>query len=277
MVIKFQRRAVITVTLVYFLLSDNAFAHDPIFSPGPHVLFKDGVEIHAEFSKEKKAESREDERAIAVKYGITGDWVIGAELPYQISEEENITESGVGDVVLSSKYRFWREDSLGEQSSVAFITQVKLDSGNERIGSGTTDTMLGFAYGYESLKWYRWASMRYRFNQDSSIPSSQFELERGDRWFVDLAGGYRFQVNDYLEADTVWLLELNGEFAERSDIGDLTFADSGGSRWFVSPGVMWTLRNFAFKAGVQIPVRNNLNGDQTATDYRARIEFEWHL
>ncbi len=40
---------------------------------------------------------------------------------------------------------------------------------------------------------------------------------------------------------------------------------------------MWTLRNFAVKAGMQLPLYNDLEGDQEADDYRAQIELEWHL
>jgi len=40
---------------------------------------------------------------------------------------------------------------------------------------------------------------------------------------------------------------------------------------------MWTLRNFAIKSGIQAPIISNLNGDQARSDYRARLEFEWHL
>ncbi len=125
------------------------------------------------------------------------------------------------------------------------------------------------------MKWYRWASIRYRFNQDRSFNNGN-ELQPGDRLFVDFAGGYRSQVNDYREADSVWLLELNGEYGRRNGEKGVGIIDSGGSQWFVSPGIMWTLRNFAIKAGMQIPVFSNLNGVQNDSDYRARLEFEWH-
>jgi len=41
--------------------------------------------------------------------------------------------------------------------------------------------------------------------------------------------------------------------------------------------IFWTQLNFAVKAGVQIPVYSNLNGDQDDSDYRARAIIEWHL
>ena len=40
---------------------------------------------------------------------------------------------------------------------------------------------------------------------------------------------------------------------------------------------MWTHRNFALKAGVQLLVIDDLSAGQEQDDYRAKIELEWHL
>ena len=40
---------------------------------------------------------------------------------------------------------------------------------------------------------------------------------------------------------------------------------------------MWTHQNFAFKAGLQLRVIDDLSADQEQDDYRAKIELEWHL
>ncbi len=263
-------------SIVFGLSQVPSQAHDPVFSPGPHVLFKQGYEIHAQLTRDKQGLQSKNVESVNIKYGITGDWVVGIALPYQTDNSAGIKNSGAGDITLSSKYRFWRKDRPGSQETAAILAKVKLNSAGKNNGTETTDTLLGFAYGFESLKWYRWASIRYLFNQ--SLNSQNIGLlQRGDRLFVDFAGGYRHQINDYREADTVWLLELNGEFNQTNKNNGLELVNSGGSQWFVSPGVMWTLRNFAIKAGIQIPLSSNLKGMQAKTDYRALLEFEWHI
>jgi len=134
------------------------------------------------------------------------------------------------------------------------------------LGKGTTDGIVGLAYGYESRKHYRWASIRYRVN--GTNPAG---VARGDKLRVDFVAGIRPNPSGYLEPDTVWLLEQKARF------NGVELADTGGSEWFVSPGIFWTLRNFAVKAGVQIPIYANLNGNQSESDYRARLTLEWHL
>lgn len=264
------------IATIFLFAGGTASAHDPVFSPGPHVLYKEGVELHLGADREKAGAEKESELGFELTYGLTGDWAAGIELPYVETEEDGDKANGVGDARLFTKYRFWREDSLGVQKSAAFLLNVMLDNGDDKVnpplGSGTTDTLLGFTYGYESLTWYRWASIRYRRNGENSAG-----LRRGDKWLLDFAMGYRPTMPVYLKPDTVWILELNAERGQRTELNDASLANSGGTEWFVSPGIFWTLRNFAIKAGVQLPIASDLNGSQAESDYRAKAEFEWHL
>ncbi|HSH43753.1 MAG TPA: transporter [Arenicellales bacterium] len=240
------------------------------------MLYKGGVEVHLDAARDKAGSEREDEAAVELTYGLTGDWAAGIELPYVRSEEGSESARGAGDVSLFTKYRFWRHDTLGAQESAAVLLKVKTDTADENetpaLGTGSTDTILGLAYGYESLKWYRWASVRYRFNGENDA-----SLRRGDKVLFDLVGGWRPTPPSYYEPDTVWLLELNGEYGRRAELNGVDLANTGGTEWFLSPGIFWTKRNFAVKAGVQIPIASDLNGDQDETDYRAKLVLEWHL
>ncbi len=260
--------------LLSVLSVPHALAHDPVFGLGPHVLYKNGVEIAPEVLTVDEGKSRSTEPGLQLTYGITGDWAAGIDLPH-VYKDEISDNNGRGDVRLFTKYRFWRKDSLGVQESAAILGRIKFDTsagGNPSLGSGSTDGLLGVAYGYESRKWYRWASIRYRINGENDLG-----LRRGNKLLIDLVGGVRFRPTAYDEPDTVWLVELNGEHTDRSEVNGNTLSDSGGTEWFISPGIFWTLRNFAIKAGIQIPFASDLKGDQAETDYRARFILEWHL
>lgn len=249
-----------------------AYAHDPVFGLGPHTLYKGGVEIHLGNHQEKARDERSTESELQLKYGLTGDWVAGIGVPYV----RGTGDSGRGPTSLSTKYRFWRNDLPGAQESAAVLAKMILDDGD--VGHGQAerdgnDYLLGLAYGYEGRKWYRWGSIRHRVNNDAANGA-----ERPDKTLVDLVGGIRFKPTEYREPDWVWMLELNYEHTEHlSGISEGLPRQIGGDQWFLSPGLMWTLRNFAVKAGVQLPLYDDLAGDQEADDYRAQIELEWHL
>ena len=266
----------LVTSILAFLGWGIATAHDPVFSPGPHVLFKEGVEIHVGADRKKAGQDKFSELGLELTYGLTGDWAAGVGLPYKKAESDMNQSDGVGDALLFTKYRFWREDGLGVQKSAAVLLNVMLNNGDDKtnppLGSGTTDILLGLTYGYESLKWYRWTSVRYRRNGENNGG-----LRRGDKWFVDFALGYRATLPVYLKQDTVWILELNGERGQRAELNGDSSANTGGTEWFISPGIFWTLRNVAIKAGVQLPIISDLNGQQVESDYRAKLELEWHL
>ena len=262
--------------MVACLLSGVAWAHDPIFGLGPHVLFKGGFEVAPAVHIEKAGDESATETGLEITYGLTGNWAAGVELPYMDIDDGSTSASGRGDMNVFTKYRFWRNDTLGVQESAAVLLSVKLDTAdddvNPALGTGAADAILGLTYGYEGRKWYRWTSIRYRLNGTNDAG-----LQRGERVLFDLVGGIRFRPTGYLEADTVWLLELNGEYGGRADLNGTSVANTGGTEWFLSPGIFWTKRNFAIKAGVQIPIASNLNGTQNESDVRANLTLEWHL
>lgn len=270
-------------SLLLLAMPRNAMAHDPVFGLGPHTVYEGGVEIIPELDASQSASTRgQDLGFLNVAYGINANWTAGIELPWTFKENPHGQANGLGDLGLFTKYRFWRKDGLGVVDSMAALLKVKFDTSTRganpvpsamkpALGTGTTDVILGLTYGHESLKWYRWASIRYRRNGHSN------GRKVGDKVLVDLVGGIRLTPPEYLKPDMVWLLELNGEYGRRGSLDNVTLVNDGGTELFLSPGFMWTVRNFAIKAGVQIPVFSNLNGVQTTTDYRAKLELEWHL
>ena len=269
-----MRRVLILATLL-ILTSNVGWAHDPIFGMGPHVLFKEGIEASIEIDSNKSTEKQGFIPALQLTYGITGNWSAGIEIPYAFKERYAASSQGFTDINIFTKYRFWRKDSLGLQESAAVILKIKTDSGSitdtPALGTGTTDGIVGLAYGYEGRTWYRWASLRYRYNGTNDAG-----LQRGNKILLDLVAGIRTNLTRYTEADTVWLLELNGEFSDTTNLNGYNIANTGGRQWFLSPGIFWTKRNFAIKAAVQIPIATSLNGNQNQDDYRAKLVFEWH-
>jgi len=254
----------------------SAFAHDPIFGQGPHVLFKEGYEVATELETSKKGSEVENELGLEVTYGLTGDWAMGIDIPYAVKADNGNASSGYGDAAVFTKYRFWRRDSLGLQESAAISLKLFGQTGDENatpaLGTGTTDSVVGLSYGYEGRSWYRWASVRYRKNGTNSAG-----LKRGNKTRVDFVVGMRPHLTSYTEPDMVYLLELNGELGDRATLNGNSVANTGGDEWFISPGFMWTMKNFAVRGGIQLPIVSDLNGTQEKSDYRLKVGFEWHL
>jgi len=250
-----------------------AQAHGPIFSLGPETIYKDGVETHLEYHRANKKDETENELTLGLGYGITQDWTISAALPYASINEDGANNDGIGSLALETTYRLWKHNALGKQDSVSAIARAILDtakgSDTPALTPGANDFMLGLAYGRESLIWQRWAGVRYRFNGKSDAG-----IERGDQISVDAAIGWRAEIPQYYKSDTLWMVELNTETTRGSEQNNISLTNTGGTEFFVSPGVIWSYRNTTVKGGVQLPVYHNLNGDQSQSDYRLKLALE---
>lgn len=259
-------------------------AHEPIFGLGPHTIFKGGTGIEMEFEGEKASGSGEKEREYVLHteiiYGITADLAVTLAVPYFLDRKSDAggverSSSGMGEILVRTKYRFWRKDSLGMQDAAAFIVGIKLPTGDDdktpKLGSGSTDFLFGLTAARESLVWFYFGDIRYRLNTEGSG-----DLEKGDRFFVDLAIGIRPWLVDYLKPDLVVLAELNWETLMRNKLDGAHIEDSGGSLLFISPSFFFTYRNWAVKGGVQLPVYQYLYGEQPEVDYRFKLAIETH-
>ena len=268
------------VGLAASVMAAPVLAHGPLFSPAPETIWKGGTELtlgfHAKEATGAGEEEKDYEAFLEAEYGITADWEVGIEIPYAWKEQNGRDANGIGDITLDTKYQVWKRDLPGAQYKAAAFLELELPTGDgdgtPRLGSGSTDVGGGFATGYESRRWYWFASAAYRLNTEGAGG-----LETGDRQFLNLVGGVRPVLGEYDEPDTVLMLELNWERAGRDELDGTGVADTGGWELFLSPVVWWTYRQVAVRGGVQIPVAEDLNGDQATSDYRARVELVYHF
>lgn len=264
--------------LILFLLYDPflAFGHEPVFSIGPETIFRGGFGFESEFSFAKRASNRESGLHYEFIYGIRENFSISGEIPYLLNKKESgESSSGIGDVTLRGKYRFFKKDKLGAQFKISIIGGAKFPSGDSRknpsTGTGSTDFFTGISAGYESRKWYYFATTRYRFNNKHG------QKEQGDAFLYDFAFGLRPVRRSYYESDLVFLIEFNGEYKKKSRISGVADLNSGGNIMYLGPTFLWSLRNVMVKGGIQVPIVQNLNGIQTKEDFRSALSLEYHF
>jgi outer membrane putative beta-barrel porin/alpha-amylase len=266
--------------LAPLLLVSPAAAHGPLFSAGPETLWKNGTEVTLGYRFERDTGSGEDiqrrKTFIQTEYGITSNWQIEAEIPLNQNEVNGLDSKGAGDITLGTKYQLFVQNLPGAQRKVSVFLKTRLPTGDEAatppLGSGSTDFMGGLAVGHEGRRWYGFADARYLLNTGRSGG-----LERGNKMYLDVVGGIRPVLSEYNEPDTVLMLELNWENSERDRVGSSAIPDTGGWELFASPVLWWTYRQVAVKAGIQIPIARELNGNQAHARARGHFELVYHF
>ena len=265
----------LVVVLAATLTPATAFAHEPVFGVGPETIYKGGLGIELGVDYSEAGDEREWALDTELIYGATEDLSLTLEVPTFLRRETEFGHSsGIGDLVMRAKYRFWNQNSFGASDRAALILGVKVPTGrhhrNIPLGSGSVDVLTGLAVGHESRRWYAFGTFRYLFRTDHD------GLDRGDRRMFDVAGGFRPWLTEYLQPDLVLLLEFNGNWEDHGRLRGDRLAATGGFVGWLGPTALLSYRNWMLKAGVQIPIATDLNGGQERPDYRTILAIEYH-
>ena len=204
---------------------------------------------------------------------------------------ENLGDSsGLGDATLYGQYRYLSDPRSRTQGSIIF--GIKMPTGDtdeksregERFetehqpGSGSWDPMVGLALSTVLRNVTMGASVLYTHAREGSQ-----HTDLGDGVFYSLAiahrlgalaqaGGNKGGHHDHsAHSHGGWdaILELNGEWRDKTEIRGNKDNNTGGNQVFASPGVRYTSdAGWAMALSAGIPVIKELNGIQSEPDWR---------
>ncbi len=262
--------AILAALLVVWTVSP-VLAHEPLFGVGPHTIYQNGLGLEMELEVEDEEVSVHNEAI----YGVTPDLAVTLVAPWVRKEEGNRSISGLGDISLRGKWRFFRRDGAGRQDALALVFGAKFPTGDEQaempLGTGSTDFFGGIAAGRESRRWYYFGDLRYRANTEAD------GLRQGDIFFYDVAWGVRPVRAGYEQPDLVLLVETNGKIAGKAEQDGVTNPNTGGHVLSVSPGFLFSIRNVMLKGGINVPVLWDLNGVQEDPETEILFGVEFHV
>ncbi len=247
-------KSILSISLLSFV-GLTAYAHEPLYGFGPHVLFKGGFGPHITLNFTGSLFETE----YALGYGITPAWT-------------GILETGLSNqngnysldyYRLKSKYRFYLNNQKGYSHQAAFISQLTLPSQPDQLGAFD----MAFTGGREGLKFYWFASAGY------GVVFSSTQLNPGNRFIYNFTLGYRpFKVK-YYKPDLVLFVETTGFTHQKSKLNGDIVQDTGGSYLAVAPTFFFTYRNFAVRGGVQFGVWDDKFVTKPDTNFKLTIEL----
>jgi hypothetical protein len=213
---------------------------------------------------------------IAVPYNVLSDKLqIGLVAPFMnvdlSTTESEVSNGGIGDVQLFTKYLLYQRDRRNQTIRVAAKAGVKLPTGDEKghppLGTGSTDYFFTTVGGWIKGRVGFYGEGIYHFN------TSNEDVDFGDSASVNVAFGYRLlpvKYETYPSPQWNAYLELNGTTARRSSRSGSLVEDSGGTLVFLSPGIQYVGgRRWLIEGSFQFPIVNDPNGTQLATSWTA--------
>ena len=216
-------------------------------------------------------------------YGATARTTLFGILPY-LSRSVDFTDMGLrqsddadgfGDLRFLLRQTVYARDAVQRTSRLGLLGGLEIPSGKEEFSSHSTDFLLGGVYTLQDGRHEIDADVIYKINTEGR------GLELGDELVYDLAYEVRVSPWEWPERGTpsqIYLvLEANGSTGRRARSDGVELADTGGTIVFLSPGIQYVTRRVIYEASVQIPVIQNLSGNQVETDFVAaagiRIQF----
>ncbi len=225
-------------------------------------------------------------------YGITPRWAFFGVLP--VAGEKSLSfdsgagrrhrsASGVGDLLLFSRYTLFQRDRPGRTLRIAPFLGVEAPTGvdDERDnqgrlppalqpGSGSWDGVAGVVLTHQTLAYEIDAQLGYRLNTEGN------NFEAGDRLNLDVSWQYRLwprQLGGGLPGFLYAVVETNGSYQWKNELSDHRDKNSGGWRLFVTPGLQYVTRRWVLEGVVQLPVVQDLNGKALKEDWIVRTGF----
>ena len=204
------------------------------------------------------------------QYMFNRSWGVEAEVPYWTraftttdgdGNQASFHHAALGDVRLKGVYAGFSDDM-----STGVTYGLKLPTGDSRyanfdrdteIGTGSTDWLLG-AYHMQALSKDFDGFVTGQWQHAFAIRD---HYRPGDE--LDVAVGSYYHAGSIVGNDKVSpLLQLIGSTRAHDTGANSNPDDSGYTRLMVSPGVEYDVKAFKFYADVELPIYQNVNGNQ---------------
>jgi len=127
--------------LTLFLIGTTSFAYAarPLSTDDAGTVEKGHFEIENGFEYVKQ-DDEEYNLSLALKYGTSENLHFGVEVPYKfINFKESTNVDGMGDVKISSKYRFWDERERLPGLALGFSIKTETGDGEKSLGTSEVD------------------------------------------------------------------------------------------------------------------------------------------
>tara|TARA_R110002049_G_scaffold72267_1_gene186423 strand:+ start:411 stop:1313 length:903 start_codon:yes stop_codon:yes gene_type:complete len=228
-------------------------------------------------------------------YGVTGDVAVFGVLPY-LDKELDVTTpggrvtrdtSGIADVRLFGRYTVYKDDAPGRTFRIAPFLGVELPTGDDsdrdslgslpaplQLGSGSWDGFGGIVLTYQTLHYQIDAQASYTLNTEAN------NVEFGDQAGLDASLQYRVwpkALDAGIPGFLYAVLEANLLYTDNNEIKGVRDPDSGGTAFFLSPGIQYVTKRWIIEGIVQLPVSQNLNGAALEDDFTVRAGFRFNF
>ncbi|MFB6230640.1 MAG: transporter [Salinibacter sp.] len=232
-------------------------------------------------------------------YGVTERWTLfgvvpildknlDATIPNGRQKGRRIERgpTGLGDVRLFARYTVWTRNRAGQTQRFALLSGVETPTGADeetdelgrlppplQLGSGSWDPLAGLVFTWQTLQWQVDVSPVYQINTEAN------NFEFGDEARIDVASKYRLWPRELKRGLPGFLygnLETNLIWQGENEVRGQDVA-SGGTTWFVAPGLQYVTKHFVIEGAVQLPLVQELGGTALEREFITTVSLRINI
>ncbi len=235
-------------------------------------------------------EERHHAAVASAHYGLLHTLQLGVIVPYvhrvltldDPVGPDRLSSSGLGDVPIYAKWRYYRWDEVGKALNFAILSGLELPTGKDDVvdkgvflpaemqpGSASWDPFVGAAVTHEPGRWRFNAMTLYK-----RVGEGTHDYKQADQFFVEAAAGNRFWLEPYpgpfMRADV--LLRYRHEGADRQ--GGRSVPNTGGD--LLTAGVNWAFRprpTVDIQVALEVPIFEDVRGTQLKNQFGIFFAF----
>jgi len=226
---------------------------------------------YSELSDDPTPKDREADLSVnpvTVVHGLTADFsllttvpIVHREIDVGLSGTE-VEDTGVADIPLLAKYRFYRHDKPGVTTRWVAIGGVEVPTFDDPFSSDSVDPVVGMVWTHQRQDWWLDWDVLYQFNTGGGLDSD-------DELRADVALSYRlFGGED--ESIGPWGLYAIGEI-------NANYLTDGSTQVFGSPAIQFITPRWILEAGVQLPIHQDMAAPRLETDYTAVVSLRFQF
>ena len=230
-----------------------------------------------------------------LRYTPGTHWVIGVRVPYLVESRlkqpgaATETSSGLGDVVVSVKHRFYRWVGPWADRHAAIEVGLKLPTGatdrpfgpglpismRNRLqsGTGSTDGLVDIVYQQARRRFVFAADAGYRYNSEGDG-----DYRRGDEAQLNLSANYVLFPRDYTRPGHEVFAVLEGTFLDvgKDRLRGASLTGTDRTAFLLAPGVQYVATERLFlDLSLQVPVWEEVGRGELASRWNVLAQLRY--
>ncbi len=245
----------------------------PLISFGQNMIGKNQTQISLFADNFVGTEKHAVDISSSILYQITDKLSVLFNSPIAASyREDNHHSSGLEDTLLQFEYSLYFKQNSYSYNQATIVTNVTFPTGSAQkqpaTGFGSSTFFLGTTFSYGSVEWFG-------FNSDGVVQTTSHNgLKFGDQFL------YQFGIGKNISAVSskyifTGLIEIDGQYTQRSIIDGITDPDSGGNVIYITPSLWFSTPKLIVQLGAGFPVVQNLFGEQRGNHYLLAGSLTW--